>query len=85
MQFQYLNFILENEKVKKQIHKNEKTINQHFRETFSVDSIYKLVIENLASLIDESDPGFSYNNIKNFARDQTLLYLKANSVNLSKR
>jgi hypothetical protein len=79
----YLEYILENEEVKRELNETDPVAVKEFRKSFSTNNIYKLVQENIEQLISPNDIELTFNNIKEFSKNYVVNYLITKSRELS--
>lgn len=79
----FLEYLLNEDVVKNEIAQNENVILEEFRKSFSIDSIYTKVYENLNDFIIKDNVVDTFNSIKEFSKNYTLNYLVNTSKQLS--
>jgi hexokinase len=81
----YLIKLVNESAVREEIESNEKFITAEFKNTFSFDTIYDKISENLEHFVDESDVLKTYENVKDYSTNYTLGYLINTSKEIADR
>lgn len=79
----FLEYLLNENVVQHEISQNENAVLEEFKKTFSVNSIYNKVYENLNDFIVKDNIVETFNSIKEFSKNYTLNYLVNTSKQLS--
>lgn len=79
----YLEYLINESAVREDIETNEAEVLKTFKDTFSIEKVYKQVEENLHSLLSQDNILQTYDNIKSFSKNHTLNYLVSTSKQLS--
>lgn len=79
----YLEYLINESSVVDEIENNEANVMAEFRKTFSMNSIYSKVYENLNDFIVKDNIVETFNSIKEFSKNYTLNYLVNTSKQLS--
>ena len=79
----YLEYLINESSVLDEIETNEPNVLAEFRKSFSINSIYKQVYENINDLIVKDNIVETFNSIKEFSKNYTLNYLINTSKQLS--
>ena len=79
----FLEYLINEDAVKEEIQTNENLVLEEFRKTFSMNSIYSKVYENLNDFIVKDNIVETFNSIKEFSKNYTLNYLVNTSKQLS--
>lgn len=79
----FLEYLINEDAVKEEIQTNENLVLEEFRKTFSMNSIYSKVYENLNDFIVKDNIVETFNTIKEFSKNYTLNYLVNTSKQLS--
>lgn len=79
----YLQYLIQEEVVRNEISNISDSVFEEFQNSFSINSLYTYVSENLGSFVQSDDLIQSYSSIKDYARQYTLAYLNVKAKELS--
>jgi hypothetical protein len=79
----FLEYLINESSVVDEIETNEATVLAEFKKSFSIDSIYNKIVENLNEFIVKDDIVETHASIKEFGKNYTLNYLTTTAKQLS--